>query len=47
MIVLGTIIIVVGAILSLGNRSGIFPTFPFLGTIVMIIGGVIAVAGGA
>lgn len=43
----GTLIILLGVGLLIGNVTGVFPTFPFAGFIVMTIGGVIAGAAGA
>jgi hypothetical protein len=39
--ILGVIVIGVGIILSIGNRTGAFPTFPFAGFITMTVGGMI------
>jgi hypothetical protein len=38
----GTLILLLGVGLLIGNITGLFPTFPFAGFIVMTVGGVIA-----
>ncbi|MFT3880028.1 MAG: hypothetical protein QM703_10265 [Gemmatales bacterium] len=46
-VVLGTLIVVVGIGLLIGNISGLFPTFPFAGYLTIGLGGLIASAGRA
>ncbi|HQR08525.1 MAG TPA: hypothetical protein PLN21_17000 [Gemmatales bacterium] len=46
-VVLGGLILIVGAGLWLGNRTGFFPTFPFVGYLTMGLGGLIIAAGRA
>lgn len=43
---LGALIMVVGGFLILGNQTGVFPTFPFAGTLVLFIGAGIYASGG-
>lgn len=43
--VIGALLIFVGALLFLGNRTGILPTFLFAGFVVMLLGGIVCALG--
>jgi hypothetical protein len=42
---LGSVLLIVGIGLLIGNVTGLFPTFPFTGFIVMTIGGALFAMG--